>query len=689
MGKHTLSLSLILFLIITAAASQVWQADAASISQIGSSDRIDGQVWEEILLSPERETTFYVSLTPEGEAAIEAQFRLEKMLALFQDAGNLGKYQVYYGRNIIEITGGAGILNFLEDWPELERVTAYTLEKDSELRTQAAYEPESYTGTSQITGQVTAGDGVTALSGIRVTAYKHISGIEWHKYPSVFTGGDGSYTITGLASGIFRVKFEDQFGDYVPEYFDNKFSFELATNFDLAEGETASNINAALALAGKISGTITLGGDGTESGLVASAWSSTSGSWKLISNALTNGSGAYTIGGLMPGNYRVMFSDSSTYVPPRYVTEYYDNKLEIENAQDLTVLAGGLTNGIDADLGPYGSVEGNVRAEDGVTSLAGIFVDVYRYDTANLSWDYFSSVQTDDFGNYAVSGLGTEDIRVGFTDSSGEYIPEYYNNKFELASADNVEIDLGYPTTNINAELMSTSDTITFTKQTNGEDAEVPPGPYISVGDSVGWTYTITNNNNESISFTIVDDPPVTISCPTNTLQSGESTICTASGTAVEGQYSNTATVTVMPSGATPNFDVEDTSHYFGVKAGIEIQKSTNGFDADVAPGPYIEVGGAVSWTYSLTNTGNVYLSDIIVIDDQGVTVTCPFTSLETGDSMTCTASGTAIEGQYSNLGSVTANLPSGLGQVSDSDYSHYFGSTSPIHNVFIPLILR
>lgn len=38
-----------------------------------------------------------------------------------------------------------------------------------------------------------------------------------------------------------------------------------------------------------------------------------------------------------------------------------------------------------------------------------------------------------------------------------------------------------------------------------------------------------------------------------------------------------------------------------------------------------------------------------------GVIVTCPKTSLVPGESMTCTASGTAVAGQYANIGTAKA----------------------------------
>ncbi len=215
---------------------------------------------------------------------------------------------------------------------------------------------------------------------------------------------------------------------------------------------------------------------------------------------------------------------------------------------------------------------------------------------------------------------------------------------------------------------------ISLAKQTNGQDADKAPGPLIGVGEPVNWTYTITNASNVTVTFEIVDDPSVEITCPKYSLSTDEAVLCTASGNAEAGQYSNTATVTATPPGGLAPVITQDTSHYFGVITGLDIEKSTNGQDADTAPGPLILIGDPVNWTYMVTNTGNVTVTEIIVTDDQGVTVSCPDSSLAPSASMTCTASGTALVGQYANIGSATANPPTGFSQVSDSDPSHYFG---------------
>jgi uncharacterized repeat protein (TIGR01451 family) len=106
----------------------------------------------------------------------------------------------------------------------------------------------------------------------------------------------------------------------------------------------------------------------------------------------------------------------------------------------------------------------------------------------------------------------------------------------------------------------------------------------------------------------------------------------------------------------------------------VRIKKSTNGEDADSAPGPILLVGSAVTWRYIVTNTGTVPLTGIVVEDDRGVAVTCVSqTILPPGQDMTCSGTGVATLGQYRNVGAVKASTPGGVA-VDDTDPSHYLG---------------
>src|SRR5262249_37018689 len=130
----------------------------------------------------------------------------------------------------------------------------------------------------------------------------------------------------------------------------------------------------------------------------------------------------------------------------------------------------------------------------------------------------------------------------------------------------------------------------------------------------------------------------------------------------------------VTPTVGTP-LTHDDLSRYFGVASGIVIKKYTNGEDADTPPGPQIDIGSPVTWTYIVTNTGDVTLTQIVVNDDQIGVVTCPKFVLAIGESMTCTMTGIAMQGPYTNTADVIAIPPEGV-EVASSDASHYTGVT-------------
>ena len=226
---------------------------------------------------------------------------------------------------------------------------------------------------------------------------------------------------------------------------------------------------------------------------------------------------------------------------------------------------------------------------------------------------------------------------------------------------------------------------IEIEKSTNGDDADQAPGPFIPVTDENGdptqvtWTYLVTNTGNVTLSdLEVTDDhAEVSVSCPVESLAPGADTTCTATGDAQPGLYENLGTVTATDPFGTEVTD-DDPSHYRGVAPGIDVEKATNGADADDAPGPLIAVGDPVVWTYVVTNIGNEPLTNVAVTDDQGVPVTCPSPNLAAGASMDCTApADTADPGQYENV--ATALGTAGTRTVRDSDASHYFGEDPSI----------
>ena len=240
---------------------------------------------------------------------------------------------------------------------------------------------------------------------------------------------------------------------------------------------------------------------------------------------------------------------------------------------------------------------------------------------------------------------------------------------------------------------------IHLVKTTNGTDNNTVTGPTVTVGSTVTWTYTVTNSGNVPLkTVTVTDDQgalPVYQSGDINgngLLDLTETWIYTATGVAVAGQYTNIGTANGMDSTDTVVTPVTSTDpdHYFGVNPAIHLVKLTNGTDNNAAPGPMAAVGSTVTWTYTVTNTGNVPLTNVIVTDDRGVVPVYQNGDansnglLDLTETWVYTATGIAVAGQYTNLGTASGRDSTGavLTPVTSTDPDHYFGVNPAIHLV-------
>jgi len=243
---------------------------------------------------------------------------------------------------------------------------------------------------------------------------------------------------------------------------------------------------------------------------------------------------------------------------------------------------------------------------------------------------------------------------------------------------------------------------IDIEKDTNGDQADTGPGAELTVGDAVTWTYVVTNTGNVDLAnVTVTDNPPAAIVCPTSgdatiaLLAVGQDEICTAPGVVTVGAFENTATADGQPLGpdgeplGEPVSD-QDRSAFTGVvpfvpAPGLDIEKDTNGDQADTGPGAELTVGDAVTWTYVVTNTGNVDLANVTVTDNPPAAIVCPTSGdatialLAVGQDEICTAPGVVTVGAFENTATADGQPlgPDGepLGEpVSDQDRSAFTG---------------
>ena len=183
-------------------------------------------------------------------------------------------------------------------------------------------------------------------------------------------------------------------------------------------------------------------------------------------------------------------------------------------------------------------------------------------------------------------------------------------------------------------------------------------------GVPVTYTYVVTNTGNVTLTAVTVTDPMPGLSavdCPISTIAPNAQVTCTASYTTTQanvdaGFVRNTATATGTPPSGLPNPTSQASAVIIAVRTpaiGVVKQASIASFSAPGTP---------VTYTYVVTNTGNVTLTAVNLADPlPGLSsVTCPTTTLSPGQSESCTATYTTTQADVDNGGVTNTATASG-----------------------------
>ncbi|MFD7645523.1 hypothetical protein ACFV4P_33275, partial [Kitasatospora sp. NPDC059795] len=160
-------------------------------------------------------------------------------------------------------------------------------------------------------------------------------------------------------------------------------------------------------------------------------------------------------------------------------------------------------------------------------------------------------------------------------------------------------------------------------------------GPF-RLGDTVSYTYTVTDTGTAAVhDLTVSDDRVASVACDATTLNPGESTLCHGSYviTAADvsaGHVTNTAHANgTDPEGQPVQSPPASVTVPVVGEAVLAIEKAADG------AGPF-HLGEAVSYTYTVTNSGTAVVDNLTVSDDRVASVTCGVTVLNPGQSTTC-----------------------------------------------------
>jgi hypothetical protein len=165
-----------------------------------------------------------------------------------------------------------------------------------------------------------------------------------------FADGGGNYTIKGLAAGDYTVMFDASgSGAYETGWWDGATDPATAAVIHVADAQNVTGIDAALGQGATISGTVT---GLTPGGVAFAAQNATITAFRAdgsqASQVYADDTGAYTIGNLAPGTYRL-------YVEPQgdttdFAPQWYLNAAGQATATPLTVAAGQTLDGTDVTL---------------------------------------------------------------------------------------------------------------------------------------------------------------------------------------------------------------------------------------------------------------------------------------------------------------------------------------------------
>ena len=192
-------------------------------------------------------------------------------------------------------------------------------------------------------------------------------------------------------------------------------------------------------------------------------------------------------------------------------------------------------------------------------------------------------------------------------------------------------------------------DTVSLDAQVDHSSETGTPYTRFTTGDTVPITYTVTNTSGSPLSDVAIDDPVInTISCPSTTLNPGDSMQCTGTYSVTQadvdsGGVSSAATVTAANFEGTPvTASSSLTIPTFALSLPLSVSASTDSVAS---------AGNTVTWSFSATNPGGAPLNNFAVTVDSFTgsgtlpEVSCPSSTIPPdGGSVLCTLSYTVTQ---------------------------------------------
>ncbi len=257
-----------------------------------------------------------------------------------------------------------------------------------------------------------------------------VHAVDGNGYLDAISDEHGEYVVPDIPDGDYVVQFgswEDD-GTHPIEWYPGVRDRESAQAVSVA-GDLVAGIDAQLQPPASISG-IVVDEDTWDpiGGLDVAVYLAVPDAPSYVTHVYTAPDGAYTIGRLWADDYLVSFGVDTSGA---HASQWWENAADSASASTVTLAAGEAREGIDAELGEAGIIEGRVTDATG-RPLEGALVYVYS-SSSELGWA--AEGRTDDEGRYSVRGLDSDEYLVRFSPPVDGLLEEWWNDAPTRAEA--------------------------------------------------------------------------------------------------------------------------------------------------------------------------------------------------------------------------------------------------------------
>lgn len=277
-----------------------------------------------------------------------------------------------------------------------------------------------------ILGRVTDANTGLGIGGVWVYSFDANDNQSW----GLTTGADGTYRLSNLAPGDYKIYFSADGSGYYSQYYQNRVARPEADPVTLGETDDVTGIDVQLQPGAKITGTLTDAQGQPLAGALVEVYRENS-SWSSVRTANTDATGYYSVTLTERTSYRYKLRYSKAgYVPVWYGGfESFSDALPVP-AEPIEGGSSQVVAGVDQVLRVAGSLAGTVVENLSGQPLAALRVTVYSLSGNQQLFSTYTSAT----GAWIIDTLRTGNYQVQF-DSSAQHLPTWYGGALAQADA--------------------------------------------------------------------------------------------------------------------------------------------------------------------------------------------------------------------------------------------------------------